>query len=157
MKLLVFTPCNSALQDPILGSSLIAIFHGITFKVPPGTELPSNAVIPKDWAIFSKWGLEPEEYGKEYTSKIEIYWPDGTEFVKASLVSQQPTRDGMAFISRMTGFPVGQDGEIRVVQLLESGGEIIYGPTELIIKVNDPAFIATINQGEVNEDSAKVT
>jgi hypothetical protein len=41
--------------------------------------------------------------------------------------------------------------------LLESGGEIIYGPTELIIKVNDPAFIATINQGEVNEDSAKVT
>ena|ERR1035438_2166062 len=157
MKLLVFTPCNIVLQDPGLGSSLISIFHGITFKVPTGTELPSNAVMPKEWAIFSKWGLELEEYGKEYTSKIEIYWPDGTEFAKFSLVSEQPTKDGMAFINRLTGFPVGQDGEIRVVQLLEGNGEIVYGPVELIVKINDPAYLVTTPQGDVNEDTTKVT
>jgi hypothetical protein len=148
MKLLILTPCNNVLQDPQFGSSLISVFHGINFQVPPDTEVPSNAVIPKEWAVFSKWRLEPDEYGKEYTSRIEIYWPDGAEFTKASVVAQQPTKDGMAFINRMNGFPVGQDGEIRVLQFLESSGEVVYGPVETIIKVNDPYFIATTNQGE---------
>jgi hypothetical protein len=144
MKLLIYTACDRVLQDPVHGASLITVFHGLAFKVQEGIELPPNAVMPKEWAVFTKWGLEREEVGKQYVSKLEIYWPDGTEFIKFSLEALQPIRDGLMFISRITGFPVGQTGNLRILQTLESEGSIVFGPEELIIKVNDPDHLSFV-------------
>jgi hypothetical protein len=139
----MLTPCTNVLIDMQYGASLISIFHGITFTLPEGTERPTNAVMPKEWAIYSKWNLEPEEYGKNYTSNIKIYWPDGTLFSEATLDAVQPTKDGMAFINRMNGFPVGQDGKLRILQTLESDGITIARSEEITLAINDPAHFAT--------------
>lgn len=135
MNLLLLAPCDRILQDPTQGVSLINVFHGLMFKIPEGIDLPKDAVMPKEWTIFSKWELGPEEVGKDYISRVQIFWPDGTEFLKSSLTAMQPTRDGMSFTNQMNTFPVGQAGKLRVVQTLESDGVTVYGPTDLSINV----------------------
>jgi hypothetical protein len=138
MKLLLHSACNNVLQDPQFGASLISVFHAIAFMVPEGQEFPANAVVPKEWAIFCKWSLLPEEYGKNYTCLHKLFWPDGTVFAEAKLEAVQPTKDGMAFVQRLNGFPVGQQGNLRIVQTIESDGVIVGGPDELLIAINDP-------------------
>src|ERR1039458_6396967 len=121
MKLLILTPCEKVIQDVQSGNSLISVFHGIKIKLPPvDAGLPSDAVAPKDWAIFSKWGLLPEEEGRNYTSFVEVFWPDGRLLASQRLEAAQPTKHGMAFITNLRGFPVGQNGNIKVLCSLES-------------------------------------
>lgn len=148
MKLVIFTPCNNVLQDPQFGASLISVFHGIVFRVSEGTELPPNAVTPKEWAVFSKYNMEPEDVGKDYTSILTIHWPDGSIFTEASLQAKQPTIGGMAFVNRLSGFPIGQDGRLRLVQRLESDGVLVAGPEELFVVVNDPSYIELVRNKE---------
>jgi hypothetical protein len=135
MKLLLLTACEKVLQDVQSGHSLISVFHGLTIQLPPEPEMPGNAVIPKEWAIFSKWELLPDEEGKNYASSVEIFWPDGTFFAKSIIAAAQPTQDGMAFIVRLPGFPIGQNGKLKIVQFLQSDDEQVFGPVELEVRV----------------------
>jgi hypothetical protein len=136
MKLLLAAPCQMSLQDAETGHSLIAVFHEIKIAVPIDTpELPSNAIAPKEWGVFSKFGLTPDEEGKEYTLTTEIFWPDGNQLMHQELHAIQPTKNGMAFISRMQGFPMGQNGIVRVIQTLSSDGHIVLEPIEIEIGV----------------------
>jgi hypothetical protein len=153
MKLLLLTACDKVLQDPQFGSSLISVFHGIKFQVPAGTELPKDAVVPKEWAIFSKWELLPEEENKNHVSVIEIFWPDGNAFIKYALKAAQPTKNGMAFINRMTGFPVGQDGKLKVIQSLECDGVVVGGPHELDLQV-DVTYAPVESEAEASDGDA---
>ena len=133
MKLLIFTACERVLQDPQSGQSLIAVFHGLKFQIPAGTELPSNAALPKFWSIFTKWGLSPHEEGKDYASLTQIYWPDGTLFVEQSLAAAQPTKDGLNFVLQLTGFPMGQSGNLKIVNWVTSGGSTVTEKQEIIL------------------------
>lgn len=135
MKLLIFTACEKVIEDLTQGSSLISIFHGIKIQIPENQELPTNVVVPKDWAAFSKWELDQGEEGGEYTSRIQIIWPDGSEFARHELPATQPTKDGMAFVHRLNGFPFGQNGRLLLLQSLLCDGEVIFGPVEFAIKV----------------------
>jgi hypothetical protein len=137
MKLLLAALCDRVLNDPDYGHSLIAVFHAIRIQIvqdAPG--LPSNAVLPKEWAIFAKYGLESNEEGKDYSITGEIFWPDGSLFGTLTVAAAQPSKDGMAFILKVNGFPMGQNGTIRVLLTLSSSGKTVFGPTELIAKVN---------------------
>ncbi len=135
MKNLVHVPCQMAIQDQISGHSLIAIFHEIKLQFPGGAEIPLNAVIPREWAIFSKWELEVDEEGRDYVSTTEIYWPDGTLFARFELKAANPIANGMAFVVRLSGFPMGQIGIIRVTNTLSEGGRLVSGPNEIAIRV----------------------
>lgn len=137
VKLLVLTPCEKVLSDPFSGQSLIGVFHGLRVALPVATDppMPQDAVVPKDWAIFSKWQLEPHEENLDYSSQIEVFWPNGTPFVNARLQAMQPTKSGMAFINRLNGFPIGQNGALRITQSLLRGEEVVFGPVELQVDV----------------------
>jgi hypothetical protein len=135
MKLLLIAPCQIALQDPDQGHSLIAVFHEILIKIPADApELPAIAIIPKEWAIFSKFSLEPDEEGKDYSLNTSIFWPDGTLFVSQAILAAQPTKNGMAFITRLQGFPMGQNGLVKVSQTLTSEGNLVCENIEVEIK-----------------------
>jgi hypothetical protein len=137
MKPLITVPCQIALNDPVSGHSLIGVFHEIKVQISGDLpELPLNAMLPKEWAVFSKFGLTPEEEGREYSLKTDIYWPDGSLLLRNLLPAEKPTRNGMAFIVRLQAFPFGQPGMIRVVETLLSGDENVYGPIELEINVS---------------------
>jgi hypothetical protein len=137
MKLLLLTPCEKVINDPVSGHSLIAIFHGVNLALPVDSEVvPRDAVIPRAWAIFSKWELEPHEERKEYASVVQIYWPNGDDFAKHTIVASQPAQNGMAFIVNIQGFPIGQTGKLRVVNWLERDGETISEKNEFSMRVN---------------------
>jgi len=136
MKNLIHTPCQLAIRDDASGHSLIAIFHELKLQFPPGTEIPSNAVIARDWALFSKWEMDEEEEGRDYISTTEIFWPDGTLFSRSELKASTPVANGMAFIVRVNGFPMGQTGTIRISSILSENGNLIAGPIETAIRLH---------------------
>jgi len=136
MNNILFAPCQLVIQDAELGHSLIAVFHEIKMQFPPGTEIPSNAVIPRDWAIFTKWEMSSDEEGKDYVSNTDIFWPDGSMFATFSLHAKPPVATGMAFIVRLQGFPMGQAGLIRITNRVMNGEVLVAGPIERSIRIH---------------------
>jgi hypothetical protein len=135
MKLLILAACEKVLSDPQSGPSLIAIFNGMKVTTHTDAVVPRDALLPREWSIFSRWQLEPEEEGKNYTSSTEILWPDGTQFGRLDLVAEQPTADGMSFTGRLTGFPIGQNGKVRIIQTLKRDDGSVSGPFEMFLTV----------------------
>src|SRR5208282_6911412 len=76
----VFVACEKVIvgQDGVC--SLIALFSRIILNLPVGTEIPKDAVAPREWSIFSMWNTEPGDETREYTSCAEILYPDKTPF-----------------------------------------------------------------------------
>jgi hypothetical protein len=134
MKLLLAAPCNMALQDPDVGHSLIGVFHEIKIQVSQDAEVPNNAMVPKEWAIFSKFSLEPNEEGKDYSLSTDIFWPDGNLLLN-NVLPAKIAKNGMAFIAKLQTFPMGQQGIVRIRESLTSEGKIVCGPIELEVKV----------------------
>jgi hypothetical protein len=133
MKLLMASPCQTVLIDAELGHSLIAVFHHIAMKVPAEAEIPPNALIPREWAIFSKWQVEPEDTGQNFIQVSQVFWPDGTLLVE-NRVNAVPRSDRyMAFVVKNQAFPIGQNGEIKIVLWIESEGEKIVPTVELAL------------------------
>src|SRR5271165_3941587 len=148
MKLLLIAPCQIALQDPEQGHSLIAIFHDILIKLPETSPAPPpNAIIPREWAIFTKFALEPNEEGKDYALATNIFWPDETSFVSQVLHAAQPTKNGMAFIAKLQGFPMGQNGKVRITQQLFMGDQVVSENIETDILVRVERVLQTASPG----------
>ena len=136
MKVLLAAPCNLVLEDKISGHSLIGVFHEIRIQIPADApDIPVNAMIPREWALFAKFGLEAEEEGLPYSLTVDFRWPDGTPFASHTVQAEQPTKNGMAFITRLQAFPMGQNGIIKSTATLNSGDNIVCGPIETEIKV----------------------
>jgi hypothetical protein len=132
MKLLLAAPCNLVLQDPEVGHSLIGVFHESKIQIPhDAPEVPSNAMVPREWSIFSKFGLDPDDEGKNYSLKIDVFWPDGSILISHTVNAARPTNNGMAFIAKLQAFPMGQQGIVRIIQNLSSEGNVVFGPIEL--------------------------
>jgi hypothetical protein len=136
MKLLLIAPCEKLIEDLTQGQSMISIFHGLKIRIPRDQEIPSNAVSPKEWAIFSKWELSPEEEGQTFTSTMSVFWPDGSQFFTHELAAIQPTTNPMAFVHRVQGFPIGQNGDLRIVNSLTRDGEVLFGPVEVTVTID---------------------
>lgn len=118
------------------GHSLIAVFHDLKIQIPGNApDPPPNALLPKEWAIFVKYDLLPDEEGRDYAAQCDIFWPDGNAFVSHTADAAQPTKDGMSFIFRMMAFPIGQNGTIKAKVSLLSHGTVVSGPVEVLARV----------------------
>ena len=137
MKLLLTTSCDKVLEDPESGTSLIAIFHEIKVHIPIDAEIPNNAAIPREWFIFTKFSLAPEEEEADYALETQVFWPDGTQFLGLTIGAKQPTRNGMAFKVKLPAFPIGQPGSLKITQTLRSNSDIVLGPieNEIIVRI----------------------
>lgn len=135
MKLLILTACEKVLQDPSSGPSLIATFQKLNAVVPSLAEVPTNAVIPKDWSIFALWEVDQRERGKLYQMGLELYWPNGELFFENKLPLEKEAEEYINFIVRMQGFPMGQSGKIRIVVWVEHQGRKVCDNVETSIHV----------------------
>ena len=137
MNLLLVTACDRVLDDTELGTTLVSIFHQIKIQVTANEEVPTNAVIPREWSIFTKFALDKDEEGREYSLDTSVFWPDGSLFAHMILDAKQPTQNGMAFKVRLTGFPIGQPGKLKIVQSINSGEDAKCGPfeTDILVQV----------------------
>jgi hypothetical protein len=136
MKLLFATACNVVLTDAEWGHSLIGVFDTIKIQVPAATEFPPNALLPREWVVFSKWQLETEDAGHNYVLICDITLPDGTLFANYHLAAPKPTENQtIAFVVRNPGLPMGQNGRIKAVMHLEEGKKVASENVEVSVGV----------------------
>lgn len=121
-------------QDGV--ASLIALFNKIILTVPAGTEIPRNAVTPKDWAVFSIWDPEPGDELRTYFLCTQILYPDGTQFAEIAKVkfNIEPSKRAQMNV-QIQGFPIGQAGEYKIHTWIEENNKKISDPIQFGIEV----------------------
>jgi len=127
-KVIVAAPDNVA--------SLIGLFNKIIIAVAPGTEIPKNAVTPKEWAIFTIFDTEPGDELKEYVHFVQILYPDKTQFAEVSKNKIAVELNKRAQISvQVLGFPIGQRGKYTVRVWVEENQQMVVGPIEFTMEL----------------------
>ena len=117
-------------------ASLIGLFSKIILNLEPGIEIPTHAVTPTQWAVFSIWDLEPGDELKKYVLCTQLLYPDGTQFaeiVKQDMAIEAQKRSQM--VVQFIGFPIGQIGEYTVLTWIEEGGQKVLGPIDFKLGV----------------------
>jgi len=128
--LYIFAICNEIILDKNDMASLIALFNEIEVSIPGGTEVPPNAVVPKEWSLYTSWRQEPEDAGKQYRQIVEIFYPDGTLFTKAAQIdfTFEPGKPYFHTSAKANGFPIGQTGMCSIMMRLEHMSSVVCGP-----------------------------
>ncbi len=117
-------------------ASLISLFDKIIITAPEETEIPKNAVAPKEWAVFSAWDTDPGDELKEYTFCTQMLYPDQSQFgevVKRRMKIELNKRSLVA-VQRI-GFPIGQVGPYTVRTWVEENQQRVLGPIEFKIEL----------------------
>src|SRR5260370_18032899 len=111
-------------QDGV--ASLIALFSKIIATVPTGSpEIPANAVIPKEWAIFSAWDSESSD-AKEYALCTQILYPDKSQFGELNKIPVKVEANKRAqVVANVQGFPIRQAAQYTVRTWLEDSGNAV--------------------------------
>jgi len=65
--------CEKVILDNGTIPSLIGLFNRIIAKVSAGApDIPPNALIPKEWAIFTAWDLEAGDDQRKYIHCMQM-------------------------------------------------------------------------------------
>jgi hypothetical protein len=138
-NLYIFAICEKVVMDKEERASLISLFNTISAQLLPSSEnIPSNAVAPKEWWVFSSWETKPEDVGKEYRQVIQLLYPNGEPFGQSIGLNFTPQADKAYSQVTVTGmgFPIGQEGRYTLKMWLEYGGSTIFEATPIIVTVN---------------------
>src|SRR5947208_702300 len=78
--LLVFAACRRVIIDEQdHAASLIGLLDAIKVTVPSGQEIPGDAIIPFEWAVYSWWRTRSDDAGKLFEQRVVLAAPDDTE------------------------------------------------------------------------------
>jgi hypothetical protein len=138
MRLLATCVCDRLIVDKMGAHSLIAIMSNADIAITPpagGSErLPPNAMFPKEWWIFSMWEPASGDVGKEFDQIIQVYWPNGDKILDGKLTFK--TDDRTSYNSyQVLGFPVGQEGKVKILTWVEEQGRALTDPFPYYITI----------------------
>lgn len=150
LKPYVHVVCEKVILDQQRNgtASLIGLFGKITITVAETTEIPRDAVAPKEWFIYSSWDTELEDTGKPFVLCTEVFYPDGTQFgstQRLTVLKIDPPKRAQAIVM-VQGFPIGQPGFYTVRTWVEENNERVVEPQELRIELeisSQPAPVPT--------------
>jgi hypothetical protein len=130
----VFVICEKVILEQSNVASLISLFTQI--NIDAAAEIPPNAVVPKEWAIFVSWDWEPSDAGREYTNRIQILHPDGTVFLEIPPVAFTMQEGRKQQVNTpVLGIPIGQLGRCAVRLWLEHAGVVVIEPRSIYLEV----------------------
>ncbi len=136
-KLYVFAACEKVILDQAGVPSLISLFTKLKMLLPDQpVEIPSNAVAPKEWAVFASWDRLPADEGKEFNQCLQVIYPDGKVFFEnrdLKFVMKPGERQHNAV--SILGLPIGQKGDYTIRMWLENKGEMVFEPVEVRLEV----------------------
>ncbi|HXJ04086.1 MAG TPA: hypothetical protein VNH65_03255 [Candidatus Acidoferrum sp.] len=136
LKPYVCVACEKVIiaQDGV--ASLIALFSKIILTIPAGTEIPRDAVAPKEWAVFSIWDPEPGDDLRKFFLCTQILYPDETQFgqIAKSKFNIEPNKRSQMNM-QIQGFPIGQAGEYKIRSWIEENDKKISDPIQFGIEV----------------------
>jgi hypothetical protein len=133
MKCLIICACEKVIIDKTNGAnSLISVMKGAEAKVTvpteseakniPASELPTNAVAPNLWYVYTMWETRQEDVGKEFKQITQIHWPNGDLFATSRLSFTADETLHMQNSNGFLGFPIGQIGKIKISSWVEQNG-----------------------------------
>jgi hypothetical protein len=126
MKHLGTFACEKVILDNRGAPSLITIMQNAHIDAIPGAQreqVPANAVIPKDWFIFSAWSPSAEDVGKEYEQITHVYWPNEQVFTETKTKFAVSREDDYQYNTiLLMGFPIGQQGTLKITARIHHGG-----------------------------------
>jgi hypothetical protein len=113
---LISTPGEPSLPDESGAgpASLISLFSKLLVAAAAAGEaasIPTNAIIPKEWAIYTEWDVEPGDENRSYVLNAHVLFPDGTPFGEPAKIqiNVTPNRRSQVIV-RCPAFPIGQVG-----------------------------------------------
>ena len=141
MKCVALLLCDKVIIDKGGAHSLInlmtaAYISAETGNPPSPVVLPSNAVSPQAWWIYTQWLVSDEDIGKRFEQHYEVFWPNGDKFASSKLEFAQPNDQTQQTTFFIVGMPVGQQGNVRVVTWLESDGRRVTEQIQALLKIN---------------------
>ncbi|HTQ95794.1 MAG TPA: hypothetical protein VMH89_03260 [Candidatus Acidoferrum sp.] len=134
-RLALITVCDRVIIDEVGVASLIGLFNRIMPVIPPGVEVPSNAIAPKEWALFAIWEYEPGDENREFTMTYAVRFPDGSMFNESQVNFRLDQNRNQQIRVPFVGFPIGQLGLYQVHIRLLAGDVIIQEPRPLTIEL----------------------
>jgi hypothetical protein len=136
---------EQAIESSPPGSSGVPSLIGLFSKMiaftsfAAGSEIqriPHDAVIPKEWAVFSQWDHEPGDENKKYVICTQLYYPDKSPFGPTNKVPLKiEAKARSQNVIRITGFPIGQAGFYKVRTWIEEEDQEVVGPIEFEIEL----------------------
>ena len=135
LKPYICVACEKVLIDKGDTASLIGLFNKIIANIPANApEVPKNAVVPKEWAIFSAWDIESGDEHKKYFLCTQLLYPDKTRFgdVNKLLMNIEPNKRTQITIN-LLGFPMGQLGNYTAQTWIEENEKPVIDPIEFAI------------------------
>ena len=130
MKCHAFCACNKIVIDKEGAHSLIEIMLNAEIQLNQVTTdgiqaqitVPTNAVSPTQWWLYTQWEPASEDVGKRFEQVFQIYWPEGEKFAENRLeFTQKDDRVNQTSFYYL-GFPVGQQGKLRLVTWIDHAG-----------------------------------
>lgn len=156
-KLILFAPCQKVIvsaQDNT--ASLISIIETFTIAIPEGADIPTDAVMPMNWSIFSMWELSEGEEGKSFEQRVDFLLPDGRNPLEnaTTTIDFQPHSNRVRNVFEVKGFPIPPQGHSLLnLSVREMGQESWQEVASFPIFILRPSL--EINNTDVtNEDHA---
>jgi len=128
MKFLALCPCEKIIFDKRETPSLITLIQNVEISIvqeaESSVEFPLNAVVPKEWFIYTRWQSSDEDVGKNFEQVFQVNWPDGEKFIEQRVQLKPIVKDDDLQQSslQLMGFPAGQPGLIEIATWLDSDG-----------------------------------
>lgn len=140
-ELLCLLACEKVLIDEQKNPTLVVLMERIEVHIPQGESVPSNVMVPKDWAIFALWKRKDDEQLGRCKQQIEIAPPADVPPIKAQ--AEFDFTDRMhKVVTRLAGIPVGASGICWIRIRLESSAGMsdwFSYPFEIVYKAANTA------------------
>ena len=131
----ICTICEKVIFNTERVPSLINVFSKITLTLQD-QEITRNFVIPKEWAVFSSWKVEPGDEAREYFLCTQVRYPDRTPFGETNRIkiAIEPERQAQIAV-QMVAFPIAQPGFYTTSIWIEENQSVVVDPIELRVEL----------------------
>jgi hypothetical protein len=140
MRFISTIACEKIIIDKGGTHTLIEVLSGADIAITPlegisEQRLPENALSPKPWWIFSIWEPSKDDEGQEVEQVYAVFWPNGDKLLEGKSVPFRMTSRVQYTSYQILGFPVGQEGKVKVSTWITKGGTRITDPFDYFITI----------------------
>ncbi len=144
MKCTALLPCEKIIIDKDGAHSIINVMQSAAVvlqqqelgQAPQSLPMPKNAVMPMTWWIFSVWKPSSDDVGRSFEQVYQLQWPSGAKFAENRLPFTQKDDRMQQTTFYYLGFPVGEEGELKILSWLDSHGERVSDVIETSIRID---------------------
>jgi hypothetical protein len=97
--------------------------------------IPANAISPNMWWIYTAWLPSSEDVGKSFEQVYQIFLPNGEKFAESRLPFTQRTDEMNQTSFYFVGFPIGQQGKVRIKTWIDMGGSMVSDIAETFVEI----------------------